>query len=531
MIILLAVLLPKSTMAQNNLDKMVTMQAKGIKLSNLLSMLGDKGKFYFSYSNEQIRADSIVNVSATHQTIRTLLDELFNGNIDYKESPGYIILRPAPNRLTLLPDTSSDKESNYYISGYVIDDRSGLGIPNASVYEKRMLVSTLTDHKGFFKIKVKSDGQITITVSKEFYKDASVNFLSNVTISPKKYNSYYANDTASGNAEKSWLGRIFISSKQRIQSLNLGGFMASVPFQTSFTPGLSTHGMMSSQVVNHYSINLLGGYTAGLDGIEMGGLFNLSKEDVRYLQMAGLFNVVGGNFEGVQLAGLGNTVSKKVKGLQMAGLYNMVKDTLKGVQIAGIANIGKEVTGFQMAGIYNKSLILKGAALGLVNITDTLEGYAFGLVNISKNGYRQIQLYNDELTTANVAFKSGNAKLYATLSFGANLTDATKLYSFGLGIGHDFVFNRRTMLSAELSVQSLQSGNWKDQRQVNRFSTLLNVKTGAKFGIFGGPSFNLMHQDEKWRAGNEQITKNKIGLMDLGNNNAGWIGWRIGVFY
>ncbi|WP_158799177.1 carboxypeptidase-like regulatory domain-containing protein [Pedobacter sp. L105] len=532
LVVLFLSLLTADIKAQNNLDRNITLNVKQAKLSELLSLIGKSGGFYFSYSSDQIRADSLVTLSADHSTVRNLLDGIFKGNVDYKESPGYIILRPAPNRLSLRPDTTSGKENNYYITGYVVDDRTGLGIPNASVYEKRLLVSTLTNNKGFFSIRIKSDGQITLTVSKEFYKDASVNFLSDVTISLKQHNSYYSGESASDRTERNWLGRIFISSRARMQRLNLGGFITSVPFQTSFLPGLSSHGMMSSQVVNHYSLNVLGGYTAGLDGIELGGLFNLNKQDAQYVQAAGLFNVVGGNFKGVELAGISNTVLKNVNGLQAAGIYNLAKDSITGMQLAGIMNISNEVNGFQAAGILNKSHLMTGVSFGLVNITDTLDGYAIGLLNLSRNGYHQLLVYSNEVTTANLAFKTGNGKLYAVISTGAHLGNHLNYYSFGLGIGHDFIFNQHYYLSTEIASQSLLSGQWNDQHQIFKFNTLFNVKTGTTFSFFAGPSFNLYHlQKGEENAEDREIICNKIGLMNLGKSNRGWIGWSVGLSF
>src|ERR1700753_3381851 len=88
----------------NNLDRHISINVKQMKLADLLTEIGKKGGFYFSYASDMIRTDSLVTVAATNETIRTLLDELFNNNVAYKEAPGYIILRPAPNRLTLVPD-------------------------------------------------------------------------------------------------------------------------------------------------------------------------------------------------------------------------------------------------------------------------------------------------------------------------------------------------------------------------------------------------------------------------------------------
>lgn len=555
----------EAAMAQSNLDKVVTLNVKQVKLSALLTLVAKKGNFYFSYSSDQLKADSLVSFSVVNKPVRNLLDELFNGNVDYKESAGYIILRSAPKRLTLKPDTSYGKDYNYYISGYVIDDHTGLPIPNASVYEKRLLVATLTNDKGYFSLRLKSDGQVVLTVSKEQYKDASVSFLNDVTISLNHRNVYYSADTTSGGVARNWLGRIFISSKQRIQNINLGGYMASVPFQTSFIPGLSTHGMMSSQVVNHYSINVLGGYTAGLDGIEFGGLFNINKQNVRYLQAAGLFNIVGGNFKGVQLAGIGNTVLKNAKGLQAAGIYNIVKDTLEGVQAAGVFNrvggsfegvqlagIGNAVLknanglqaagifntvkdtlkGVQLAAIFNKSRVLKGVSISPVNITDTLNGYAIGLLNLSRNGYHKILIYSNEITTVNAGFKTGNAKLYSIISVGANFTNAVKFYSVGFGIGHDFLLSNRYYISAELATQSLVSNRWDNWQQVNKFSTLINIKASSKLTFFAGPSLNFYNEmkDENSVSAGQQYINNETGLISLKNGKS-WIGWSAGIAF
>lgn len=114
---------------------------------------------------------------------------------------------------------------------------------------------------------------------------------------------------------------------------------------------------MSSQVVNKVSLNVLGGYTAGTDGFEIAGLFNITKGDVKKFQAAGLFNGVGGSVGGIQLAGLFNDVRFDLQGFQAAGLVNRVKESSDGFQVAGLANIvSQEVKGTQAAGLANISL-------------------------------------------------------------------------------------------------------------------------------------------------------------------------------
>lgn len=112
-----------------------------------------------------------------------------------------------------------------------------------------------------------------------------------------------------------------------MQSINLKKFFTVRPIQGSIIPGLSTNGKLNSQVINNFSFNLFGGYSGGVDGFEIGGLFNIDKKNVQYTQIAGLFNNVGGSMRGAQLAGLSNTVLDSARGAQLAGINNFSKKT------------------------------------------------------------------------------------------------------------------------------------------------------------------------------------------------------------
>src|SRR3546814_14420235 len=103
-------------------------------------------------------------------------------------------------------------------------------------------------------------------------------------------------------------------------------------------PGLSTQGRMSAQEVNNFSVNLIGGYTAGLNGMEMAGVFNMNKKDVGPVQLAGGFNVVGGALQGVQAAGVHNMVLDSMRGVQLGGAYNRVRGAGRGLKVSGVVN-------------------------------------------------------------------------------------------------------------------------------------------------------------------------------------------------
>lgn len=483
--------------AQNKLDRNIALNVKHKTISEVLTAIGKQNDFYFSYSNNWVPVDSIINISC-NKSIREVLDDLFKGKVDYKETPGYIILKRAPYRMAVFPDNSTEPDQTYIITGHVVDEKTGGRLAGASVFEKHVLVSTLTDQNGYFRLKLKYKGPLTLTVSKELYKDIDVNLLNDVTVYPSAKNYYYSADTSYKKVERSVLGRWFISSRQKMQSLNIGNFISTVPVQTSLTPGLSSHGMMSSQVINKVSLNMLGGYTAGVNGIEVAGLFNINKLDVRFIQIAGLFNVNGGHVAGIQMAGLTNVVYKDSKGLQVAGLNNVVKGKSEGLQIAGI---------------YNKARIMKGFHIGILNVADTLEGFAFNILSISKNGYHQVALYSDETVNTSVSYKTGNRKFYTRLLAGFNYLDEINFYSLGFALGHDFTLNNRLILSAEASSQQVYTMKWKNDGNLYKFSTLFNVSLTQKTALFFGPSFKIYQDDPLNRNADQRpkIDKNRVG--------------------
>ncbi|HUP13097.1 MAG TPA: STN and carboxypeptidase regulatory-like domain-containing protein, partial [Niastella sp.] len=361
---MIQVTLPAS--AQNLLNKTISLEVKQQRLANVLEILSNKGNFYFSYNSSSIEQDSLVTLTAINKSVEQVLELLLPDNYEFRESGNYIIIRKAPIRMTFLTNKAVAEDKFYTISGYVLDDESGNWIHNASIYEKRLLNSTLSNSKGYFKLRFKEKTKaVALTVSKEFYRDttfaidAGYNQQVSITllpvtsglvtiISPDDYfapeqlkvrvrtdttiTEYTYTKTDSVKVERRGIGRFLVSSQQRLQSINLKQFFISRPFQVSFTPGLGTHGHLSAQVSNNISFNILGGYNGGVNGFELGGLFNIDKKSVQYAQIAGLFNTVGGSMKGLQVAGLNNTVLDSASGFQAGGISNIVTGKFSGFQ-------------------------------------------------------------------------------------------------------------------------------------------------------------------------------------------------------
>jgi hypothetical protein len=495
------------------MEKTVSINAKKLRVAQILTDISQKGGFYFSYNGNTIPKDSLVTIIANNQTVSKTLSHLFGNKYEFEERNNYIIITPTLMRLSFINTDITTDNNNYSISGIIVDENTGERLMNTSVYEKEQLVSTLTDEHGYFKLKLRSASldQVRLTASKFSYRDTSVNFLNAVVISNRTRARIYHN--GGKNVEATALGRFFTTAAQRLQSINIQDFFANRPYQVSITPGLSSHGALSSQVINKFSLNLVGGYTAGVNGMEIGGLFNINKRDTRYLQLAGIFNLVGGN----------------VTGLQLAGVSNQALDTVRGVQMSGFINkAGNQVSGLQIAALNNKAHTLKGVQIGIVNVVDTSEGASIGLINIIRNGFYKITLSANDLTNTNISLKTGTHKFYSTLLMGANITAHNKMYSFGLGVGHDFMFTDRIYLSTEAAYQFAFTGAMDDRWAQAKL--LLNMQLAKNVSLVAGATYNKYSY-----TGSREGYQNKFKLANdyrgYGNPVKRWIGWEAGLAF
>jgi hypothetical protein len=588
--------------AQNLLSRNVPqLTVNAQRLDNVLEILSNKGDFYFSYSSSVVRKDSLVSLNVSNKTVREVLNLLFNNTYEFRESGSYIIIRKAPIRLIMVTSKAVTEEKQYAVSGYVYDEQSGTAINEASIYEKKLLTSTLTDEKGYFRLRLKSGkaSSAELTISKEFYSDTTVlieprhnqelsitlmpmeNTAENIIVSPQdlllpdSLKPRFEDDILhrlpvvrkdTVVVERTGAGRFLLTTKQKVQSLNLKNFFTERPFQVSVVPGVGTHGRIGAQVVNNFSLNMFGGYTAGTNGLEIGGLFNIDKKDVQYVQAAGLFNAVGGQVKGVQVAGINNTVLDSVKGvqasgignlvkgnmtgLQMGGIYNHVTDSVKGVQAAGIGNFArrkvsgmqiagimnfsnKSTDGVQIAGVINYSKRLRGVQIGLINIADTSSGYSIGLINIILKGYHKLSISSNDVLTINAAFKTGNSKLYSILLAGLSSGLDSKIYSFGYGLGSEIPLTKKKNFSfnPELTVQHLYLGSWNYTNILNRISLNLNYKVNKYISLFAGPSYSVLLADQESPFSGFRSPLDLPGghLDNIGKNVSGWLGWNAGI--
>ena len=594
----IAILCVQTASAQSNLNKTIALTVSKQPIDQVLEILSNKGDFYFSYNSNIVSRDTLITISENNKTVKQLLDMIFKSGFEFRESGNYIIIRRAPIKLTLVTTKAVSENKIYTVSGYILDDQTGKHVSYASIYEKDHLASAMTNEQGYFKIKLKSRYKTaSLTVSKEFYEDTTVviepKFNQQITItimpldvteqsviiSPKNYEApdsiviavrqndsiqwlYTYKKADSVRIEKTTLGEWFISSKLKFQSINLKRFFIARPYQVSITPGLSTNGKLNGQVINTVSFNLFGGYSGGVNGFELGGLFNINKKDVRYVQIAGIFNIGGGDMEGVQvggihnsalgyamglqIAGINNFVGRSFTGLQLSGIYNHTGGRVNGMQIGGIANYSnKDVRGMQVAGIaninpaetkgvqiggiFNFSRKLTGLQIGLINICDTSEGYSLGLINIVRTGYHKLVFSTNDVITANFAFKTGNRKLYSIIFGGLNTDNKRMIYSYGYGLGTERYLGKWFSISPEITSQYLYLGSWDHLNLLNKANLNLNLRFGKHFSIFAGPAFNVYYSNQPSAVPDYKFDIVPSNSYKYGEYVNAWFGWNAGI--
>jgi hypothetical protein len=569
------------TSGQGFLDRRVSLRVHHQPLAQVLDTIARQGGFSFSYNSPILPQDSLVSVSVKDASVRQVLDKLLGADYQYIQREGYIIIvrQAAP---------SSSRDNTYTVTGYVLDAGTGKPLANASVYEREQLQSALTDERGFFQLRLRGRyREPTLGVSKAWYEDTTL------ALEPGKDREYRIGLrpgeiteitplVIAATIEHSWWGRFCLSSRERIQSLNLTRFFTSKPYQVSLLPSIGTQGRMAPQVTNTVSLNLIGGYSAGTRGVEIAGAFNLDKRDVGLVQAAGLLNVAGGKVHGFQAAGLANSdldsvtgvaaagvanvVQRTVVGAQVAGVFNQSRgyveggqaagvlnicgDSLEGVQISGVWNYCRRnvkgvqvaaavneghgrVRGLQVSGLYNYASRLQGLQLGIVNVCDTSDGWSLGVLNIVKHGVHQLSVSYSDVSGFTVAYKGGTRTLYTLLSGSISPRPEGALFTTGLGLGTAFTLSGRWGMATELGEQQVFDQRWRYLGNIVSLSPSLTFRLSSTVSVFAGPRGSLYISPDHIPSGDYPGEVPPSGMLTAhwSSHGTGWIGGSVGFLF
>lgn len=520
------------------LERLVTLTANKQTVAELFKTISVQTSVVFSYS-QSFNDKQQLSLVCKNKPLRLVIAEILkSSNCSYKTKDKYIIIT-CDNK----PSIPTSK-----IRGYIYSAYDSLVIPQASIYIKQDKHSAVTNNFGFFELTFSNKSEnVAISVAKENYCDTSITLYNKsnqevtiylypkdklkhaiITINPSTSidsTAIQKTDTIIKTLSKTSISESRFS-KFKTNFRNISDTLFS-KFSLSFLPFISTNRLMSVNTINKYSLNILAGYSKGIDVIEIGGLLNIDNGDVKYVQIGGLGNRVFGDVTGVQVAGLANINTKKTegvqiagiinlnsmnvkglqiggianlnkhntKGMQIAGIYNQTK-SIKGVQIAGIVNYSDTTNGFQLSGLVNKTNYLKGAQLSVVNIADTASGIPIGFFSYVKKGYRKFEIATDEMRFGTFSFGTGVNKLHNVFTVGINYSNP-QLWTYGYGLGSSYSIHKKWNLCLNLSAQQIQPTSNEDLSVniVSKLNVSAEYKFYSKILIGFGPTLSVFNAD------------------------------------
>lgn len=536
LIIIFCLLVPMQLSAQSYFAKHVNLSFRQAPLQAVLNTISKQTGIVFSFDPAKVNVQRKITVEVKDLSAEEALSRLFNGhNLAYEQKGKFAILRTEiPNQATsygaepvkmkaALSDLVVNTPRELYVYHPIepLKNTKIASIPATAKTNPKLArkQSTVLREEIALLLAGLNASQISAQISDEVHRPATVK------------------------VEKP---RFCVESP------------VAQPAQLTFINPLGTDWMATKNNTYVLSLNMLGGVTAGVSGVEFGGLYNINRGEMSGVQFAGLLNTNTCSVSGLQFAGLFNYARHGNPQLQVAGLYNRSEKGAK-AQLAGIANQAPDGTAnVQIAGIFNTvdsmstqiSLVnvahRGGFQAGLVNIRDTADGMMLGLLNIAKKGgLIEVELAGGfaQLLESTISLRTGIQKFYSILSVGHsfNRTSSPEFWGVGAGFGTSFKIDERWKMNLEAVTFSLADKHFKfdftkEDDDEGTFNSLLQVRpivtyqVAKHFKVFAGPSFNvlvstnsddnLLRMDAPYTIFKSDGSKNKV---------QGWIGIAAGV--
>ena len=543
----IAFCLHTSVSAQELLNRKISIEQDKISIENLLKEIEEKADLSFSYNPDNLATDSIIEVSFKDQEVDSILRKSLGLGFEFKQNHKHIIIIKSKVKTeketseTIYQKLPEDFKNKYNISGIIYDSETNTPITNTEIVIEHY-DSYSSNEKGFYKIELSDDRPvISIIVRKEEYLEraivaepgaSDINVSLTRRVQPVK--------VASGpmepeiqfkrNINDHLITKALVPKEQRESKKEV----KRKAFQLSFLPMVGTNHIESGNYTNDISLNIIAGYSSGVNSIELGGFTNIVRNQVNGIQGAGFANIVGGNVNGVQGAGFYNQ-SKNINGVQGSGFANVALGNITGVQGAGFANvalgqhnigqgagfanyaenhvqiqgagfmnIAEHVSGIQGAGFMNiadKAHALQGA--GFMNIADTVYGMqGAGFMNIAGEA-KALQASG----FMNIADNIKGAQLSGFINFADNVKGVQASFINvadsvnGISIGF-LSFVKKGFTHLEINNTELFDFNFSFKTGVRHFYNILSVgydpfqagipNWSVAYGI--GSEFKLSHK-------------------------------------
>ena len=522
------------------LEREISISFTNEKLDAALVKLSKQEKFTFSYSPAILNLTTIINATYERKTLREVLAYLVGSSVQPKEKGNYIILTKTNSTQ---PKTGSIVP--LIISGYVVNMDTNEKIGEVSIYDKKSLAAAITNSYGYFKLILeKPEAQNFISINKRNYRDTVIavtpdanSFLTIVLLPEQRTIVQTTNesDLKKDSSEVAILPPLLSDSQSKYEPklaryLNMENIKDTLhrKWQVSLFPFIGTNRALSGNVINDYSLNVVGGYGLGVKKIEVAGYFNINRGNVERWQLAGTFNLNFGSIKGFQGAGSFNINLGKAEAVQVAGAFNFNKEASQGAQFAGLMNIqqktysglqmaafmnvtGDKITGTQIAAFANYAKNVHGTQIGLINISDSVRGIPLGLISIVKSGYHKIEVSTDEVFYTNLAFRTGVPLLYNIITAGVKPDNFEDPYwTIGYGFGTSPKLGKWLYLNFDLTSNHVSKGNFTTAlNSLNKLYLGFEVQPLPKFGVTFGVTLNAYVTDTTYDGYTDLFTNYK----------------------
>jgi hypothetical protein len=330
--------------------------------------------------------------------------------------------------------------------------------------------------------------------------------------------------------------------------------------QVSFIYPIGTGGVNAVSYSNLFSLNIIGGINGGVNGIELGSVFNVNRGNVNGAQLSGVCNLTSGSSNGLILSGVANVTLQESKGAMTSGVLNtskshdgtlitgvanIVQDSSKGSMVSGVFNTSKSHDGVLLSGVSNviressngaiisgvlnysgshKGLQLStiniaskkmdGAQIGVINVSNKSKGTQFGVINIAneadsiipigiinvvKGGYFAFELSSNELLLSNLSYKMGVEKFHTIFRVGIGMSKNKEHISTGMGFGSIIKIKDNHKLNIELLCdQLIYNNNWEGNLNLlNQLNLNYQYQISDFLSVKAGPSLRNYVTDQK----------------------------------
>lgn len=491
-----------------NIEQKVNVDYNNVQLKQVLNHLQQTYEVKFSYVDNIVPLEQKVTLEANDIPLKSVLAHICQKTrMEYQLIGDQIVLKPEKqNKAKGAPAKGSPeagKSSTYSSPGKASNEGLVSIIPNEIPGRK----SPDIGHAATMP-----NGQTTIQkVAETTVQEEDDRFPQNIFNKVSETVNEITNPDKKPKAEAK--GRQLANRDNKIQDEPAQDYEVR-PYNIGFIHPISSNGMEAGNIVNRFSLHLLAGYSAGLDGVEFSGIANIEKDFVHGAQFAGFSNMVGnyvdgaqfagfgnlvgGNITGAQFAGFGNVVSGNstaiqaagfsninlgyTEGAQISGFANIVADSaragqfagfvnivagnsrglqaagfmnvtgnMKGSQLAGFANIaGGDITGVQISGFMNVARNVTGSQISFLNVADSVSGVPVGFLSLVRKGYHHVEIWGAETMHTNIALKLGVDKFYNIFHAGARLDPDYTSWALGYGIGSQISVSRHFKLNLDL---------------------------------------------------------------------------------